>query len=242
MFHQAKIASLGEMLGNIAHQWRQPLSIISTTATGMKLKKELEMLKDKDLREGMDTINETSPYLSTTIDDFRNFFSLDDSCNTNVNLDDVINKAISLVKDSFRTSNIKIIKSYNSSSFVLVCNENLLIQALINIFNNANDAFKSGKDRNFEKYVFIDLKKESDYISLQIKDNARGIPENIIDKIFDPYFTTKHQSQGTGIGLYMTNQIITKHLKSKITAENTKYVYQNKQYRGASFNFIFEAK
>jgi|GEM_PF-3082928 len=242
MFHQAKIASVGEMLGNIAHQWRQPLSTITITATGMKLKKELKILEDNEFIDSMNTINETAQYLSTTIDDFRNFFSLDNSNNKDVKIDDIIKKVISLVKDSFRTSNIEIIKNYDSSSLVLVCNENLLVQALINIFNNANDALRSVTDANLEKYVFINLSKENDYISLKIKDNAKGIPKNIINKIFDPYFTTKHKSQGTGIGLYMTNQIVTKHLESKISVENTSYIYKNKKYTGASFNLNLKRK
>jgi PAS domain S-box-containing protein len=240
MYHQAKIASLGEMLGNIAHQWRQPLSLISTSATGTKLKKELGLLNDIELIENMDNINETSQYLSKTIDDFRNFFSIDDSSNVEVSLEKVIEKSISLIKDSFKSSNVKIIKDYNLSSDLFVCNENLFLQALINILNNANDALSSREDKSLEKYVFINLKKEENSISLKIKDNAGGIPENIIDKIFDPYFTTKHQSQGTGIGLYMTNQIITKHLKSEVIVENSTYVYKDKEYTGASFNLILK--
>jgi len=234
MFAQSKIASLGEMLGNIAHQWRQPLSVISTAATGTKVKKEYGLLSDEDFYKNMDSINDTAQYLSHTIDDFRNFFLADTSTEIEVNLENVINKVISLINDSYQSSNIKIIKNYQKNSYVSTCNENLFIQALINILNNAKDALNSLRSTDC-KFVFINLEKIHNEIQLEIKDNANGIPTNIINKIFDPYFTTKHSTQGTGIGLYMTNQIVTKHLKAKITVSNTEYMYQNVKYKGASF-------
>ena len=234
MFHQSKIASLGEMLGNIAHQWRQPLSIISTTATGTKMKKEYGLLEDEEFYKNMDSINDTTQYLSQTIEDFRNFFLVDTSSEVEINIENTIQKVLSLINDSYKSSNIEIIKNYKESSLLITCNENLLIQALINIFNNAKDALTS-MDTKDKKFVFINLENINNTISIEIKDNANGIPENVITKIFDPYFTTKHASIGTGIGLYMTNQIITKHLKSQIIVENVEYEYQNNKYTGASF-------
>lgn len=242
MFHQSKIASLGEMLGNIAHQWRQPLSVISTGATGMKLQKEYDSLSDEMFNKTCDMINDNAQYLSKTIDDFRNFFLSDTSNETTVNIPNLIDKVIALIQDSFKSSNIIIMKDYKVTSLLLNCNENLLLQALINIFNNAKDALNDINEKNFQKYVFINLEEKDDVIIINIKDNAHGIPLNIIDSIFDPYFTTKEKTQGTGIGLYMTNQIITKHLKSEIIAENTKYIYEDKSYEGASFNLILNNK
>ena len=234
IFHQSKISSLGEMLENIAHQWRQPLSIISTTATGAKMKKEYGLLEDEEFYKNMDNINETTQYLSQTIEDFRSFFLADTSTETKVNIEKTIKKVLSLVTDSYKSSNIEIVKNYNNSTLSISCNENLFIQALINIFNNAKDALNS-MDTKDEKLVFINLENINNTIFIEIKDNANGIPKDIITKIFDPYFTTKHASQGTGIGLYMTNQIITKHLKSTIFVENVEYEYQNSKYKGASF-------
>jgi len=241
MFHQSKVASLGEMLGNIAHQWRQPLSTISTTATGTKLKKEFGTLEDKEFLENMDSINEKTQYLSKTIDDFRNFFLSDSSKQIEVNIDEAIEKTISLIKDSFKSSNIKIVINNTTVDSSFICNENLLIQALINILNNAKDALNTIEEKDFEKCVFIDVQKEDNSISIKIKDNAKGIKETIKNKIFEPYFTTKHKSHGTGIGLYMTNQIITKHMKSKITVENVTYSYDGKTYTGAVFSLLLKS-
>ena len=237
LYHQSKIASLGEMLGNIAHQWRQPLSIISTIATGAKLKKELNILDDKEFIDNMEKINNHTQYLSSTIDDFRDFFSSNDYIKNKINLKDSLKKAFSLVKDAYKSSNIKIIQNLDEDTSLLY-NENIFIQAIINILNNAKDALNKLENKSLDKYVFISLKKEKDFYIIKIKDNANGVNEEYIDKIFEPYFTTKHKEQGTGIGLYMSNQIITKHLKSEITVQNVKYTYLKKEYKGAEFCII----
>lgn len=234
LYHQSKIASLGEMLGNIAHQWRQPLSIISTIATGAKLKKELNILKDEEFIDDMERINNHSQYLSSTIDDFRDFFSSNDYIRIQINLKDSLKKAFSLVKDAYKSSNIKIIQDMDENIFLLY-NENIFIQAIINILNNAKDALNKIENNHLDKYIFVTLKKEKDFYIIKIKDNANGINEEYLDKIFEPYFTTKHQDQGTGIGLYMTNQIITKHLKSTISVQNVTFTYLKKEYKGAEF-------
>ncbi len=242
IFHQTKVVALGEMLSNISHQWRQPLSVISTTATGSRLKKELNLLDDEEFYKNMDSINGITQYLSKTIDDFRNFFLLDNSLDKELDLSNVIEKVDLLIKDSFNSSNIVLIKNYAFHKIKIVCNENLLIQALINILNNAKDALIVNEIKDKDRFIFIDLEEKEDEVQIKIKDTANGIPLNVITKIFEPYFTTKHQSQGTGIGLYMTNQIITKHLKGKIFVENLTFEYQNKKYTGACFIITIKKK
>lgn len=234
IYHQSKIAAMGEMLGNISHQWRQPLSAISSLATGTKLKVELDILSQHELHENMELINEHAQYLSKTIDDFRSFFNTNNNQKNVINLKEPLMKAFSLVKDSFRNQNIE--TKFNLDDIYVYCNENIFIQAILNILNNARDAFKENTSR--ERFIFIDLVKDDKSCILSIKDNASGIPENIINKIFEPYFTTKHQSQGTGIGLYMTNQIINRHLKGEIKVENINFKYENKEFLGASFKII----
>ena len=232
IYHQSKIASIGEMLGNISHQWRQPLSAISTLATGSKLKKELEILSDNEFDNNMDLINNNAQYLSKTIDDFRNFFTSDATNKKQTNLKETFNTIYSLIKDSYRSSNINIIFDVPDTN--LLINENIFVQAMLNILNNARDALDTNKEIE-DKYVFVNLNKNEDNYLLIIKDNANGIPPKIKDKIFEPYFTTKHKSQGTGIGLYMTNQIISKQLQGKIIVNNVNYTYKDKFYTGASF-------
>ena len=239
LYQQSKISMMGEMIENIAHQWRQPLSVISTTATGSKLKKELDLLTHSEFCENMENINNQAQYLSHTIDDFRNFFLSDSFENLDVDLKQSIKKAISLTKDSFKNSNVRLIEKLEDG-IITNCKENLFIQAIINIFNNARDVLNQ-KDLE-EKLVFINLYKNKNHYVIKIIDNGEGISKKNLDKIFEPYFTTKHKSQGTGIGLYMTYQIISKHKGSSIVAENVSYGFEGKDYKGASFNISIPIK
>ncbi|AXX96227.1 sensor histidine kinase [Arcobacter ellisii] len=231
---QAKMAAMGEMIGNIAHQWRQPLSSISTSATGMKLQKELNILEDKFLIEGLEQINNSVQYLSTTIDDFRNFYKPDKN-KKEFRILETINKVINLVDLQFRSNGITIIK--NGQDVKINSFENELIQVLINILNNARDELIK-KDKDYEKLIFIDVLKKQKNLLIQIKDNAGGISKNIITRIFEPYFTTKNQSQGTGIGLYMSREIINKSMNGEINTKNVTFEYEGKSYEGALFEII----
>ena len=116
--------------------------------------------------------------------------------------------------------------------------ENELIQALINILNNSRDELIK-KPVEEEKYIFVDVyKNDKNEVNIVIKDNAGGIKEEYLNKIFEPYFTTKHKSQGTGIGLYMTEEIITKHLDGEIYVKNKEFIYNGKEYIGAQFRIV----
>ncbi|BAK72172.1 transporter substrate-binding domain-containing protein [Arcobacter sp. L] len=228
--HQSKMAAMGEMIENIAHQWRQPLSVISTVATAAKLKKDLKMLDDKEFYETMDIINNSSQHLSNTIDDFRNFFSNDKEVSS-FNINTPIDKVIYLINSKLKNRNIQVIKS--SLEINILGLENEFIQVILNIINNSIDAFEDKND--IEKYIFINIYKENSNVILTIKDNAGGIKEEIIDRIFEPYFTTKHRSQGTGIGLYMSIEIIKKHMNGEIFVSNKEYIYNNIKCKGAEF-------
>lgn len=232
ILQQARTSAIGEMIANIAHQWRQPLSAISTVATGMKVQLELGMTIPKDDEIiNLDKINQQTQHLSKTIDDFRGFFSGNMSEMLEFEVSDVVKQVHELSKDSFKINFVEMIYDIDKDLY-LYGNKNLLIQALLNIYNNALDALKQVED---EKFIFISLKKDEDKILLSIKDNAGGIAEDILEKVFEPYFTTKHQSQGTGIGLYMTHQIVVKQLNASISAINTEYSFRNKSYKGALF-------
>jgi len=231
---QSKMAAMGEMIGNIAHQWRQPLSTITTASTGMVLQKELGNLSDDFFFEASNKINASAQHLSKTIDDFRNFFS-PNKVKTKFLLKNTFSTTLDLIQAQFRTKDIKIIK--HIENIEIYAYENELIQALINILNNARDELiKKGEDK--EKLIFIDVSKKDDKAIISIKDNAGGIPIDVIDRIFEPYFTTKHKAQGTGIGLYMTEEIIRKHLKGEILVRNVDFTYQEVEYSGAEFILI----
>ena len=232
---QAKMAAMGEMIGNIAHQWRQPLTTISIAATGMKFQKDMDMLTDEEFEHSIDSIKNSTQFLSDTIDDFRNFFKSNQVINR-VNIQQLFQKAYDLFGIKFGNKDITIVE--NIDNIELKTYQNELIQVIINILNNAKDAFEDLE----EKYIFIDVSLDEDRLIIQIKDNAGGIKESILPRIFEPYFTTKHKSQGTGIGLYMSEQIITKHIQGKISAQNVSYEYNNQNYKGALFIIEIPAK
>ena len=232
LFKSEKMASMGEMIGNIAHQWRQPLSIISTGATGMLMQKEHGLLKDNFFKETCLEINNNAQYLSKTIDDFKNFIN-GDRKKVIFNLSTCIDSFRSLVKGEIINNNINLILDIQKD-ISLHGYPNELIQCFINIFNNSKDTLEERNITN--KFIFISTLTKDNNVIIKIKDNAGGIPIDILPKIFEPYFTTKHQSKGTGIGLHMTYNLIVKGMDGIIEASNENYSYENKNYIGAMFN------
>ena len=231
LFKADKLASMGEMMSNIAHQWRQPLSMISTVATGTKIQKEFGTLKDEEIIQNMELINKNAQYLSETINDFKNFIKGDRKIKT-YDLETTINNFLHIVESSIKKDSIHIILNLQEN-IKIDGYPNELIQCLINIFNNSKDALEEIKEEN--PLIFISTTLENEIISIKIKDNAGGIPDNIITKIYDPYFTTKHKSQGTGLGLHMTYKLIDEGMHGKIEAHNVEFEYEDKIYKGAEF-------
>jgi len=231
LFNQSKMASMGEMLRNIAHQWRQPLSTISTAASGVKLQKEMGVLEDKEFDISMDAIVDTTQYLSQTINDFQNFFKIDSNIRE-FSCQDLIENIKNLILSNYKVNNIELVIIKNEK-YMFKGFYNEIIQVIINILNNAKDAFEESELE--DRAVIIDLGYKDDKMNLIIKDNAGGIPDDIIHRIFEPYFTTKHKSLGTGIGLYMTKDIIEKNLNGTIEVFNDKVEYKNSIRKGAVF-------
>lgn len=219
LFEQIKMAQMGELIGNIAHQWRQPLSIISTIASGAKLKKEMNSLEDNDFYEYMNKIVDNTYLLSATIDEFRDYIK-DSHEEKEILIQERVRMAIKIIEPSFIMDKIEIIEEYMEKEaiyFRLISGE--LLQVLIQILNNTKDAFSENNIEN--KWFKYSVKKDGDKFIISLEDNAGGIEFGIMDKIFNPYFTTKHQKQGTGMGLYNCYNIVTKHLRGKIYATNT---------------------
>ncbi len=235
--HQSKMSAMGEMIGNIAHQWRQPLSVITTAASGVKLNKELGILDDESLDNSMDLVVEQSMYLSHIIEDFKDFLK-DNNEKTCFKLERAVEKAINLAYGQIENSGIIIIK--NIEDIEMQSAENQLVQALINILKNASDEFE--KINGNEKLLIISVKLINNKVQFTIQDNAGGIPEDILPRVFEPYFTTKHQYQGTGMGLFMTEEIVEKGMKGTITVTNEEFEYDNKKHIGAKFIIILPLK
>ena len=234
MYKTEKMAALGEMMGNIAHQWRQPLSVISSNATGIIIQKEYNTLTDSFLLQSCETINSNAQYLSQTIDDFRNFVKPEAEKQL-FSLTTLFDGFFRLQESVIKNKEITVIFDIDDT-LELLGYKNELIQAIINIFNNAKDVFEE-KNQSL-KLILISAYKDKENIIITIKDNAGGIPTKVLPRIFEPYFTTKHQAQGTGLGLHMTYNLI-KHMNGHIEASNTQYNYENKNYKGALFKLIF---
>ena len=234
---QSKLAAMGEMIGNIAHQWRQPLSVITTVSSNVKFHKEYDELKNYDVTSDMNTIMQQADYLSKTIDDFRNFIKNSKEINL-ISIKSVVEKTLSLLHAAMVNNGINVISNLNDD-LEIEANENELIQSFINIINNAKDAENENVKNSDDKLIFVETLKEDSNLIVLIKDNGGGIPNTIMNRIFEPYFTTKNKSVGTGIGLSMTYKMLVERQHALINVYNEEYVYDNKNYKGACFKITF---
>ncbi len=225
-------AQMGEMIGNIAHQWRQPLSAISMLASGTKLNNTLGILSQDELDTNLEKIVDYSIYLSQTIEDFRNFYKEDKEL-IKFSIIEQVDYSISLISASYKDNGIEILKEYAEEDFIVLGLANEFSQVIVNILNNAKDILieKDIKD----KILLVRMYDDENYNICEIYDNGGGVSSNIKDKIFDPYFTTKHQSQGTGIGLHMSKEIVQTTLKGILELENKEFNINDKNYFGACF-------
>ena len=231
---QTKLAAIGEMIGNISHQWRQPLTVITSSTSNLSISLELgNSPSKKDILEHTNLVTEQAAYLTQTITDFRHFFSDTSGQKEPFDLQETFPQVINLIQDSFIHHAIEIVSNIETAT--ITQNKNEFSQALLNILNNVKDAHINNQTEG-KRYLFIDVTHEGEQVVISLKDNAAGIKEELLDKVFEPYFTTKHQAVGTGISLYMTHKIITKHFKGNITASNVEYDYEGKNYKGALFS------
>lgn len=232
LLQQSKLAAMGEMLENIAHQWKQPLSTITTLTSGILLNKEYNILDDNFLKEGLNNITNSAKYMSKTIDDFRDFYS-NKVEKKEFDIEDSIEKALVLLSTKLVKKDIVIIKNLDNLKILGYKNE--LIQVYMNILSNAIDSLDDLEDEI--KIIQISSKIENNKLILEFLDNAGGINEEIIDKIFDSHFTTKSEKQGSGIGLYMSKIIIDKS-HGELKVSNKTFEYNSKTYKGANFMII----
>lgn len=234
---QAKLASLGEMIGNIAHQWRQPLSFISISASSLKVKSEFNILTKEEINEASTAIVKQTEYLSNTIDNFRDFIKEDKSY-TNISIKEVLDNSLNLVYASLNNNFINLTLELDDDLSILG-NKNELTEAFLNIISNSKDALKEKKEE--DRFLFIKSKKlNENRLQLKFLDSGGGIDEEIISKVLEPYFTTKHKSQGTGLGLSIVDKIVRERHKGTIEIYNEEFTHNQKIYKGLSFNIIFE--
>lgn len=215
--HQSRLAAMGELVGNIAHQWRQPLSIITTAISGLRLKSEFDILTNDEVLQANNSIIKQANFLSTTIENFKIFFKSNHEQKFEFFIYQSIESAINIIHSTYEVNFISITTDLDSD-VTYYGDNSLLSQVILKILANARDAYENYQVTN--KMVSITLKNINNEAIIEIKDNAGGIRSDIIEKIFDPYFTTKHQKVGTGLGLYICMQIIQNHFNGHITVSN----------------------
>ena len=224
MFRQSRLASMGEMIGNIAHQWRQPLNAIVLIIQSFQMKRLAGMelsdeFIDKQVNEGI----ALASLMSHTIDDFRNFFKPNKN-EEHFSVKETVEYSLKLVKAYYAKSGIEIF--LNCTSDVQISGyPNEFSQVLMNLLSNAKDVLEEREIE--EKYIEIIITKQANNAVISVVVNGGGISVEGQDRMFEPYFTTKHKASGTGIGLYMSKQIIEKQMRGSISGTNTVYIFRN---------------
>jgi signal transduction histidine kinase len=230
LMHKSKQAMMAEMLENIAHQWRQPLSIISTSATGIQLKRELDIQDEVFEKDALENISENAQQLSLTIEDFRSYFK-SDSKNSTFDIKECYGHTLKLLSGRLKNEKIHLIEDIQNVTLNTLRNE--LIQVWMNLFNNSMDEMMNLSFEN--RLIYVKVYSYSNEVIIQMIDSAGGVNEEIMNRIFEPYFTTKHQNHGTGMGLYMCKEIIEKQMNGTMEARNNSFEYDNQRFNGLEF-------
>ncbi len=230
MIQQSRQAAMGEMIENIAHQWRQPLHQLSLIQQNIFFGFQLKSLTLEQMEKYQEQSDQLFRFMGETIDDFRNFFQ-PDKVRQSFHLHESVDKVLEIIKTSIDKNKIKVDFTYQDKD-LLVGYANEFSQVVLNVINNAKDVLKERKVKDPKviiRHTFRDNKH-----TVTICDNAGGIDKEIISNIFDPYFTTKFKSQGTGIGLYMSKMIIEKSMEGTLKVSNTS--------TGACFSIVLPNK
>jgi two-component system, sporulation sensor kinase A len=231
---EKKFKSLNELIQNISHQWKQPLSTISIIASGIKLQNELNLYDVSNLDEDMNKIVEITNYLSNIIDNFDDiaFENLEKS----YSICQIMNEILHDMKKIINKNHIKIITDYKVDNKIYI-DKFKFSEAIKNILNNSIQAFIQN---NVDiKIIHIKTESVNNHFNLKIEDNAGGIDEKILSKILEPYFTTKHQSQGKGLGLTNTYKTIVEMHKYLLSFDNCQTIFENKNYKGLNVTITF---
>jgi len=228
LFYQSKQIHMGKMLSMIAHQWRQPLAAISATTSNLKIKSTMDKIDKEFFIQELNLIENYIQHLSSTIDDFRNFFKPDKEKKM-ASLKEILKSTLNIVKVSVEEKNITLISEFSCDEKLAIY-KNEIKQVVLNIIKNAEDALLENEIE--QGWIKIKVYKEDRKHILEISDNAGGIPKENMEKIFEPYFSTKKDKDGTGLGLHMSRLIVEDHCGGKIDVRNS--------LEGAIFRIVFE--
>jgi signal transduction histidine kinase len=216
ILEQSKFVSMGEMLQNISHQWRQPLTEINAVAMKIDADFTTRRLDAKSLELDLQRIENVTNHLSQTVDSFSTYFKESKELDSTT-IEKILCKALDIMKSKLENIDVEIVIEDRRT---MLLNTSDFIQVILVVLNNAIDAMNL---KNIvDKKITICIKQVEQRSILEIEDNGKGIKKEILDKIFEPYFTTKFKSDGIGIGLYMAKRLVEDSLKGEINAENTK--------------------
>lgn len=219
LLQQSRLVAMGEMIGNIAHQWRQPLNVLGLSIQNLEMASELGELDHDYIVDMIDTSMKQVTYMSKTIDDFRNFVN-PSSAQIRFDLGEAIEESIRLLNPTLNSSSIKTTVHKPETAIKILGNASEFKQVIVNLINNSKDAFI--ENNIVERMMDIRVVENAERVMIEFEDNAGGIPTEILERIFEPYFTTKEEGKGTGIGLYMSYGIIKEKMSGSIEAINTR--------------------
>ncbi|XPV69845.1 MAG: FIST N-terminal domain-containing protein [Halarcobacter sp.] len=218
MITQSRNAAMGEILNMVAHQWRQPLNLISMNANNIIADVELDCLDEESMLKNVKSILEESSSLSQIIDDFRNYFTPEKD-KEKISIETIIQNTKKIIDLNLKDNDIQLVIKNRCESTIYTHKEELM-QVLLNLINNSKEAFQ--KNEKEKKLIIILIEEKNENIEIKICDNAGGIDNAIINNIFNPYFSTKNELNGTGLGLYMSKIVIEKYMNGKICVNNMK--------------------
>lgn len=230
LLQQSKMNAIGEMIDYLAHQWRQPLSIVSANASAIQIQMQLDSIESEAIINYSNEIIKTTNTLSSVVDDFKEFFKPDTSTQF-FNLSFVIQKTLRMLEGTFKFHDIKVI--FEAKEISLHGYKCAIMYTMINLLSNALFALTKVKSDN--RYIFIEVEETETNIKISVKDSANGIPQTISNRIFEQYFSTKNLYEGSGLGLYMTKEVVEKKLLGTIEFQNETYTFENKNLTGAKF-------
>lgn len=231
---ESKMASVGDLITNIAHNWRQPLSLISATVDGINLKAQFGNLSNEDLEKELTRVLKSINELSTNITDISSYFKKDletKSCT----MKNIIEINYELLRAKLQATHIQMYKEIDNIELNTYKNE--LVRLMYNILNNSVEALIANNSED-NRFIEVFTKEENGKVYLTIRDNAGGIPLKIKNKVFEPYFTTKHKYMGVGMGLFMTRELIKRTFEGELILKNVEFEKNNNKYKGLEVRVI----
>jgi C4-dicarboxylate-specific signal transduction histidine kinase len=220
LVQQSKMAAMGDMMGAIAHQWRQPLNALAITIQDIGLANDYNELTDDYIKSSILRCMNSIRFMSKTIDDFRDFFKPNKEM-VNFEIKTVIDSTLSIVSAQLKSAGVKL--EVSGDDFTTFGYPSEMSQVILNLISNAKDAVLDTKQRNGDEYegcIWINTRKNGNEGTVAVSDNGGGVPVHVIERVYEPYFTTKEQGKGTGIGLYMSKTIIDNHMNGRIEVVN----------------------